>query len=177
MVVQVIFRLQSLKMQQPPQLEGFGGVINCNTNGQIALSAASSDGTITGWTGPNGFSTSDEAPVVTEPGDYTVTAIGSNGCETTRVVTVTKDDTPPTATALGGELNCNNSQQVRLSLATNDILVGWTGPNNYIILYGDCRYSVVHCNRKYRISYTSVSALDCHGIISRISDHRTYISR
>ena len=73
-----------------PQVSVMNGVLSCDNN-QAQLLAVS-DVTDIIWTGPNGFSSTEIDPIVTEPGDYTVTAIASNGCSTTEILNVNFSD-------------------------------------------------------------------------------------
>jgi len=111
-----------------PTVTATGGVISCNS-GSVTLSATT-NGTVTGWTGPNGFSSSMANPTVSSPGVYTVTVTSANGCTATATATVTSDDQAPTVTATGGTITCIATSVV-LSANTNGTITGWTGPNGF----------------------------------------------
>ncbi len=114
----------------PPVAEAFGGEINCNSNGEITLSYTS-DGTFVEWTGPEGFSSTEEAPTISVAGEYFVEVVGSNGCNNLVSVMVTEDLTEPAGIVEGGILNCANNSELSLNLTTTDILVGWSGPDDF----------------------------------------------
>ena len=88
------------------------------------------------WTGPGGFTSTSQGPVVGISGTYTVT-VGdpSNGCNVVKSVQVNQDTLPPaniTAT-VSGTLNCSHSY-VTLKGASSTVGVNyhWTGPNNFV---------------------------------------------
>lgn len=89
------------------------------------------------WTASNGGNIVSGAgtltPTVNAAGTYTLKVTNSaNGCTQTAATTVTGNNTPPTAAATGGALNCSISS-VTLSSSTNASNPGftWTGPNGF----------------------------------------------
>ena len=64
------------------------------------------------WSGPTGEAVGTEAEVtVQEPGTYTVTVTGANGCSTSATVEVLQNIEPPTvATSVSGVLTCDLSE-------------------------------------------------------------------
>lgn len=83
------------------------------------------------WTGPN-FSATTAVATASNPGTYTVTTTGPNGCTSTADVIVSQDITPPGASALGDTTDCISGQA---TLTGNSPTTGvswlWTGPNNF----------------------------------------------
>ncbi len=70
--------------------------IGCNTSGPVHLHAGAfsqNDSITYQWSGPNGFSSTDENPVYTEPGTYSLVATLSNGCSCASTVDVEVFDT------------------------------------------------------------------------------------
>ncbi len=104
-------------------------LISCSA-AEVALSATTA-GTVVGWTGPDGYSSSDAAPMVSAAGEYMVEVMGANGCTATATLTITEDFDTPTVSTVGGELNCNNDMRLTLSTTTNATSVSWTGPNGF----------------------------------------------
>ena len=104
----------------PPTVSAQGGSITC-ASPNVELSA-STNGTITGWTGPNGFSSTLANPSVSAPGTYTVTAQNANGCTATATATVESDMQTPTVSATGGAISCTQTS-TQLSASTSGTIV------------------------------------------------------
>ena len=113
---------------QTPSANATGGTITCSVT-SVVLSA-NTNGVISGWTGPNGYSSSEASPTVSAPGTYTVTVEGSNGCTETAVATVLEDTTPPSLTTDGGEITCDQANTV-IRVNTSAQVIGWTGPDGF----------------------------------------------
>ncbi len=90
------------------------------------------------WTGPAGFSSTEANPQVTEPGVYTLTATGLNGCSGTATVTVEADQASPVAAASGDTVTCT-LLNITLSGASNDpdATYEWTGPGGFYSTLSD----------------------------------------
>lgn len=116
-----------------PGAIAIGGNLDCNTT-SIAISGNSPTiGVNYSWTGPGGYSSTSQNPVVALPGTYTLTVENPiNGCTTTATTTVIQDINEPGAIASGGHLNCNITS---IALSGNSPTVGviysWTGPDGY----------------------------------------------
>ncbi len=114
------------------------GQINC-TNATVQLSGSSPSQPVTyAWTGPNGFTSSQQNPTVNTPGTYNLTVNWTtNGCTSTASVNVVQNTTPPTASiAAPPNLNCNTTT-VQLN-ATNssqgaNFTYLWTTTNGNIV--------------------------------------------
>ncbi len=109
-----------------------GGMLNC-ANESTTISVSSPDEGVTfEWEGPNGFSSEESSPIVSEAGDYTATAIGQNGCMNSVMVQVSFDGEGPDLTATGGLLNCENNV-ITISANSTDENVNymWTGPDDF----------------------------------------------
>lgn len=58
------------------------------------------------WTGPQGFTSTNDTISVKVPGVYTYVATAANGCKTTVPITVVQDIKTPIIEVIGGDLNC-----------------------------------------------------------------------
>jgi hypothetical protein len=84
------------------------------------------------WTGPGGFISTDEDPLVELSGVYTLVATSDNGCSSTKTINVNQNTTPPSATALGGTLTCTvTSIALTGSSTTPSVNYEWNGPGGY----------------------------------------------
>jgi hypothetical protein len=111
------------------------GTLTCTAPG-VKLSANSPTPALTyRWTGPNGFTSTDQYPEVTGAGDYTVVATNTaNGCTSTASVTVFEDKVAPgvSASVSPGTITCNTPRVTMTAASTTSgILYSWTGPENY----------------------------------------------
>jgi hypothetical protein len=112
------------------------GVLSCATS-QVTINISSPTSRVKyNWTGPGGFSSSLEDPIVTAPGVYKITVTDSvNTCKSIKNITVNGDYTGPGASisASGaGILTCANTSTT-LSANANivNVTYSWTGPNGF----------------------------------------------
>ncbi|MCA1747598.1 MAG: hypothetical protein LC655_07865, partial [Bacteroidales bacterium] len=88
------------------------------------------------WTGPNGFSSSDQNPLVSASatlsmaGEYTLTVTDGNGCVNSAVTEVTIN-TLPTATASNNGPVCGASPLSLTGGPNGMSTYAWTGPNGF----------------------------------------------
>ncbi|MDN5216791.1 hypothetical protein QQ020_32270, partial [Fulvivirgaceae bacterium BMA12] len=110
------------------------GELTCNVSA-VTLSASSPTAGVTySWTGPGGFTSTEQNPQVSVAGDYTVTATApGSGCEGTAQVTVIENKTAPGATAgVSGEITCSvSSVTLQGSSTTAGVTYSWTGPGTF----------------------------------------------
>ncbi|HEX2617893.1 MAG TPA: SBBP repeat-containing protein, partial [Flavobacteriales bacterium] len=109
-----------------PGAQAQGGVLNC-TNTTVMLTG-SGNGTYA-WTGPNGFTSNQQNPVVNAAGTYNLVVTGANGCTSQASAEVTLDNTTPGAQAQGGVLNCTNTTV--MLMGSGNGTYAWTGPNGF----------------------------------------------
>lgn len=120
----------------PPNVDASGGgTITCAQASVQLLGASTTPGATFTWTGPNGYSSNVQNPIVSAAGVYTLSVQNPvNGCTATDAVTVAIDVVAPIPTAsVTGTLTCN-SLSVVLNGASNTpgVSYSWTGPNNYL---------------------------------------------
>ncbi|MCB0534050.1 MAG: DUF11 domain-containing protein [Lewinellaceae bacterium] len=85
------------------------------------------------WSGPNGFTSTEEIPTVIEPGDYTVTVTYiDNGCSSTATTPVFQNTTLPNISATGGTISCSNPSVTLVgNSSTQGAVYFWSGPANF----------------------------------------------
>ncbi|NBP69092.1 MAG: hypothetical protein EBU52_10145, partial [Cytophagia bacterium] len=81
------------------------GSLTCSTNA-VTLNATTIAGASYSWTGPEGYSSVQQNPVVNKPGLYTVTVLTNGNCAATGSVTVVENKTAPALSATGGTITC-----------------------------------------------------------------------
>ena len=106
------------------------GVPTCTATAQL-FATASSTATAYAWTGPNGFTSSLQNPVISAGGQYTVTATLAGGCTVAAPITVAENKTPPNITATGGVLACLSSVVINVNSSVAGVTYTWTGPNGF----------------------------------------------
>jgi hypothetical protein len=108
-----------------------GGILTCsNTSLGLSATATGSGTTTWSWSGPNGFTSTLQNPVISTPGTYTVVATNSTGTGSASV-TVTENKTPPVVTATGGALACGSCVSISATSNVSGATYSWTGPNNF----------------------------------------------
>jgi hypothetical protein len=100
--------------------------------GSIAtLEASDIAGATYSWTGPNGFTSNDQNPTVTEAGTYSVIAT-VNGCASTAVSTTVLFNALPTAPIASNNGPVCEGSTVNLSASNiTGATYSWTGPNGF----------------------------------------------
>ena len=114
-----------------PDATASGGVLNCVNNSIVIDGGSATPGVMLSWSGPNGFTSVDEDPLVTLNGVYTLTVTNPlNGCSKLAEANVQIDTLSPGATALAGTLTCTSpSQSLTGSSPTASVTWSWAGPD------------------------------------------------
>ena len=110
-------------------------VLTCavlNSGIQTTIDVPTSPVQTISWTGPGGFTSTDEDPSVTAPGVYNVVVTSQNGCTGTSAVTVQQDIVAPDASATSGTLTCAvTSLPLNGGSTTNGSSFSWSGPGGF----------------------------------------------
>lgn len=116
----------------PPGATATGTNINCISTTASLQGASGTSGVNYVWSGPGitPANQNQQNPVVNAPGVYVLTVTNPvNSCTSSATVTVMADNTPPAATAAGGDITCLQSS-VTLDGGTNipTPMWHWAGP-------------------------------------------------
>jgi len=117
----------------PPILSLAGGTLTCaQTTVTIIVTVFPGNCTFS-WTGPNGYTSFTQNPVVSWPGQYTVVAVNTvNGCTAEASVVIDQDIAAPGASATGGTLGCSNPVTTLTGNSpTAGVTFQWSGPNGF----------------------------------------------
>jgi SprB repeat/HYR domain/Secretion system C-terminal sorting domain len=116
-----------------PNVTATGGTISCAAPSLTLIGNSTTAGVFYSWTGPNGFTSSLQNPVVSNVGSYVLTVFNpANGCTSTAIATVTSSSATPNVIAKGGILTCNTiSVNLVGSSTTNGVTFAWTGPDGF----------------------------------------------
>jgi len=113
-------------------VQATGGTLGCTIN-SIQLTATVMISNVQfSWSGPGGFSSAEQNPVVTMSGTYVLTVSNTFGCTGSATVSVNDIGPAPSAIAIGTTLTCL-SPTATLSAFSNapGATYYWTGPNNF----------------------------------------------
>ena len=115
-----------------PDLEVENQSFDCGQESMLLVTETITPNVAFQWEGPNGFESSTKSPLITDAGDYTVTATGQNGCETIETITVDRDNALPNVEAsFSNDLDCVNTQTTATGTTTTaGATFQWIGPNN-----------------------------------------------
>ncbi len=115
-----------------PTATATGGIISCSQTSLQIMGGSSIPGVTYAWTGPNGFTSTQQNPTVTAPGSYTLTITAGNGCQGVATAVVTPDSNLPDASAMGGTLNCTSTGiALTGNSTTQNVNYAWTGPGGF----------------------------------------------
>ncbi|MFN0175355.1 MAG: T9SS type A sorting domain-containing protein [Saprospiraceae bacterium] len=118
---------------QPPSLNTTSGIINCIASSVTLFTTTNAASPSFSWTGPNGYSSSQQSPTVNVSGSYNVVVTDSiTTCTSTATANVTSNTNAPGASASGNTLTCIvNSVVINGTTPDTNSTFGWTGPNNF----------------------------------------------
>jgi hypothetical protein len=116
------------------EITASANTITCTVINATLYGSSPSVGVTYGWTGPNGFTSDVQNPVVATAGDYVLTTTkAANGCVSNATFSLAVNKVKPGATALpSGQLNCLNSSITLQGGATSgSVSYRWTGPTAF----------------------------------------------
>lgn len=143
---------------------GVNAIVGCGT-GAVQISVNSTvPNPVYAWSGPNGFNSAIQSPLVTEPGTYTVTVTGTgaaSACVATATAVVTGNTTPPVVTANAATITC--AQPSALLVATSDVpaTFNWSNTiqNDSISVMAPGTYTVTVTNTANNCTATATSVV------------------
>ncbi|OQP64306.1 hypothetical protein A3860_20245 [Niastella vici] len=109
-------------------------IITCTNASASLFGSAASAGVNYSWTGPNGYTSTQQNPVVTIPGIYTLTVLNpSTGCSGSDTAFVAGDTTHPVVTAThNGSITClTPSIGITATASSTSTNYNWSGPNSF----------------------------------------------
>jgi hypothetical protein len=108
-------------------------ILSC-THNTVQLQATSPSSPVTyKWSGPGGFTSDQQNPVATQPGNYTVTVTNSTtGCTSSAITSVNQDGNIPIVSINTGTLTCSQPSIVlQTTITPAGSTVVWTGPSGF----------------------------------------------
>lgn len=120
---------------RPGVVAAASGVLTCKTHFVTLSAISAAPGAAYRWTGPGGYVSTEQNPVTTVPGVYTVSVTQPlNGCVSEASVDVVADTDAPAAVTAGvsGLLTCSvTSATLTGSSVTQGVSYRWTGPAGF----------------------------------------------
>ncbi len=117
-----------------PTLATTSGALNCIVSNLTLATTTNAASPTFVWTGPNGFSSTEQSPTVNLSGSYNVVVTDSiTTCTSTATANVTSNISAPGASAMGNTLTCVvNSVMISGTTPDTNAIFAWTGPNNFM---------------------------------------------
>ena len=116
---------------QKPNILLATGQLDCNVSA-VVINATVSNIIRFQWSGPNGFLSIVEDPLVQDSGIYKLIVTAANGCTSEKSIEVIEDKNTPINSIVGGFLNCK-ADSVLVKLIKNGLIdsIIWSGPANF----------------------------------------------
>ena len=109
-----------------------GSTVTCANPTRTITGNSPGSNVIWSWTGPNGFTSNNQNPTVTDPGTYDLTVTDQdNGCTSVTTTEVLEDKVHPIASASTDTLTCSRDMVSLNGNANTTVTYDWTGPNNF----------------------------------------------
>jgi hypothetical protein len=119
----------------PPGANGFvSGTLTCITKSVTLIGSSPTPGVTYKWTGPDGFSSHLQFPLVSIPGMYTLTVTNplNRGSSTATVNVIDKGVVPSAIAIVSGPLTpATTVVTLKASSPTAGVTYSWTGPNGF----------------------------------------------
>ncbi len=117
----------------PPQISTMGATLSCTAPSVVIFATSTPTGATYKWSGPGGFTSNLQGPLVGQVGVYTVTVTrGDNGCTGTKTAEVKADASFPEAVAVGDSLTCAKlTATLRGTTNLPSNTFSWSGPGGF----------------------------------------------
>lgn len=110
------------------------GPLTCVVQNATLSGTSNTAGVTFSWTGPNGYTSTVQNPVVNVPGSYTLVVFNpANNCSNSAQTTLSQNILPPSDTAhTSGMITCaTDSVQIYLTTNAQNATYLWSGPNGF----------------------------------------------
>src|SRR5690606_33696242 len=124
--------IEVIQDHEVPDALAIGDTLDCLSPEVQLTGYSETPGVSYSWIGPDSYTSTEQNPMVSVPGDYYLTVEGANGCGITQIATVGEDMETPDISALGDTLNCMAANgQLPGNSTPPDVMFQWTGPNSF----------------------------------------------
>ncbi|HRX28135.1 MAG TPA: T9SS type A sorting domain-containing protein [Saprospiraceae bacterium] len=107
-----------------PSIDIKDATIDCNAS-SVVLTPISSVDLEYNWSGPNGFSSTEENPEVSNPGEYTLIVTADNGCTNSSSVIVELDADAPQGSLDVADVNCQSGAATLIFNTNGSYTYSW----------------------------------------------------
>lgn len=117
----------------PPVVSVQTDTLTCADTVATLVTTTNANSAAFAWSGPNGFTSSQQNPSVSTAGTYAVVVTNlDNGCANTATAIVAQDTAAPTAIATAEALTCADTlAQLTLTTHADSAAFAWSGPNGF----------------------------------------------
>lgn len=138
----------------PPTVSAQSTSITCNAPSVMLQGSFSPSHSTFGWTGPNGFTSNIQNPMINQGGTYLFSVTDTvNGCSNAASTTVAVATSPPTLQTAGGIIGCNpNYLTIHAYTQTNNVSFFWAGPGGF---FSNLQHPVVLLAGTYSVTATN----------------------
>ncbi|HEX5625458.1 MAG TPA: hypothetical protein VFX48_05535, partial [Saprospiraceae bacterium] len=156
-----------IKDIDPPGIIIQNDTLSCIKN-QLALNATVTNSRSYQWSGPNGFTSTFVAPLITQPGNYTLTVTGLNGCQSSATLLIVEDKVPPALQLQADTINCLNPSITPLVQSDSTaIAYRWSGPNGFS---SSMQTPLLNQGGNYQLRVTGKNGCESTGFLQVIVD-------
>ena len=136
------------------------------------------------WTGPNGFTSTQQNPVVngvtaaTAAGQYTLTVVNSSGCSASTSINVAFNQPPPTLVITSnGNPACEGSTFILTGAPSGLVSYSWAGPNGFSSAVQNplsITNVTVAASGKYRLTVTNAAGCSNFAEITQVINSSSF---
>ncbi len=115
-----------------PNVTAQGGSIPCGSSSILLQGNSTTSGVTYAWSGPGGYTSGLQNPLVNIVGTYTFVVTGLNGCTSSATASVVGDSNAPQVTTTGGSITCATTTVTLTATSSvpNSTFL-WSGPNSF----------------------------------------------
>jgi|JI10StandDraft_1071094.scaffolds.fasta_scaffold01156_18 hypothetical protein len=115
-----------------PNVTAQGGSIPCGSSSILLQGNSTTSGVTYAWSGPGGYTSGLQNPLVNIVGTYTLVVTGLNGCTSSSTASVVGDSNAPQVTTTGGSITCATTTVTLTATSSvpNSTFL-WSGPNSF----------------------------------------------
>ncbi|MCB9319115.1 MAG: T9SS type A sorting domain-containing protein [Lewinellaceae bacterium] len=135
-----------------PEVKVTGENLSCLVN-EVQIKATSSIPDVEYmWFGPDGFTSSEQNPIVTKPGKYNVLVTTTQGCIGQGAIEIKLDQAGPDIELKAPDFGCGSSQvQIDMSVSEPNVDILWIGPGGFVSTGED---PIIELPGTYHVSVT-----------------------